>query len=428
MDDLYKIVSGDFEGTFYTHQKAAFEASSNWEGVKGNEVHLYRGELRNIQKETEYKPENLLNRESLLLHNVTNVQFHLPNKPDGENTNRIFNFDQVLLKDAVVQNSWEINGKTYGKVTGKLLGIVKEEVKPTNPQNPPPKEQGNNKPPIPPSNPTGGGPGPGFTPAPPPPGPTGTGGGIGGGPGPGFTPPPPPTGPTGTGGGPGPGFPPPQPPHPPWPPDKLGGCMNKVSGCLGNIWRLLLALLLLTILLWFLKGCWGDHQESQNCCKEKDSLQAELERIKMDVDTFKQQNDELRDSIKKEFIQDTLDEISSKVYFYGGTTRIRKISEGQIDKIVTIMKANPEMEAEIRGYFNGNYTQQLIDGKTIDVLRAERIRDLLIENGVDSNSLSAVGKGESKIDARDDYQEIEIDGDVFKWNRNMRVEIKVIKY
>jgi outer membrane protein OmpA-like peptidoglycan-associated protein len=52
----------------------------------------------------------------------------------------------------------------------------------------------------------------------------------------------------------------------------------------------------------------------------------------------------------------------------------------------------------------------------------------LIENGVDSNSLSAVGKGESKIDARDDYQEIEIDGDVFKWNRNMRVEIKVIKY
>lgn len=416
MDDLYKIVSGDFEGTFYTHQKAAFEASSNWEGVKSNEVHLYRGELKNIQKETEYKPENLLNRESLLLHNVTNVQFHLPNKPDGENTNRIFNFDQILLKDAVVQNSWEINGKTYGKVTGKLLGIVKEEVKPTNPQNPPPKDQDDNKPTQPPTLPknptggkggTGGGPGPGFTPPPPPTGPTGTGGGTGGGPGPGFTP-------------------------PPWPPstggDRFGGCMNKVSGCLGNIWRLLLALLLLTILLWFLKGCWGDHQESQNCCQEKDSLQAELERIKIDLDTIKQENDALRDSIKKEIIQDTLDEISSKIYFYRGLTRIRKISEKQIDRIVAIMKANPEMEAEIRGYYNGSNNPPNSEGKTIDLLRAESIRDLLIEKGVDSNNISSVGMGESKIDDSLYFEEIEIDGVVFKWNRNMRVEIKVIKY
>jgi len=126
MKDKFDIVSGDFEGNFYTHQKAVLSASESTIDKK-HDIHLYRGELRNIKNENEYNPEQLRNRESYLLHNVTNVQFHLEKDATGNN-NRIYNFEQILLRDAVIKESWELNGKTYGIITGKLLGKVKDEV------------------------------------------------------------------------------------------------------------------------------------------------------------------------------------------------------------------------------------------------------------------------------------------------------------
>ena len=56
------------------------------------------------------------------------------------NKNFIYNFEQILLQDAVIKESWELNDKTYGIITGKLLGKVKNEVKRpdhSNPQEPP---------------------------------------------------------------------------------------------------------------------------------------------------------------------------------------------------------------------------------------------------------------------------------------------------
>jgi outer membrane protein OmpA-like peptidoglycan-associated protein len=364
MKESFDIVSGDFEGNFFTHQKSVLSASDWNNDFKDHEIHLYRGELKNISKESVYEPEKFRNRESFLLHNVTNVQFHLQPNSDGSNSNRIFNFEQLLLRDAVVKESWELNGKTYGIITGKLLGKVKEEVSGSNSLKPKPT----------PINPD---------------------------------------------------------PPPRWPFDcsKSGnGCMSFFSGCFTNIWRMLLGLLLLLFLLWCLKGCWGKHETTQNCCVERDSLQKELEKLKIDIDKSKNENELLRDSINKKAIQDTLDEISSRVYFYGGSTRIRKISENQIDKMVQIIEENPNMEIEIRGYHNGNLAKKYENDKTIDILRAEAIRDLLIEKGIDGNSITAVGMGESLVDDSNNIQKVVIDGDEFFWNRNMRVEIKVIKF
>jgi outer membrane protein OmpA-like peptidoglycan-associated protein len=357
MKESFDIVSGDFEGNFYTHQRSILTTADWNSGLNDHEIHLYRGELKNISKESVYEPEKFRNRESLLLHNVTDVQFHLPFNSDGSNSNRIFNFDQLLLRDAVVKESWELNGKTYGIISGKLLGRVKEEISGKDPFKPIPFSAPN-VPPVPPIGPI----------------------------------------------------------------DRIK------SGCLGNIWRLVLGLLLLLLMLWLLKGCLNDNNSNQNCCIERDSLHKELEKLKIDLDTSKNENKVLRDSMSKKAIQDTLDEISSRVYFYGGTTRIRKISENQIDKMVEIITDNPNMEIEIRGYHNGNSVTKLENDKTIDVLRAEAIRDLLIEKGIEGNLITAVGMGESLVDDSKNIQKVVIDGDEFYWNRNMRVEIKIIKF
>ena len=369
MKDKFDIVSGDFEGNFYTHQKAVLSASESTIDKK-HDIHLYRGELRNIKNENEYNPEQLRNRESYLLHNVTNVQFHLEKDATGNN-NRIYNFEQILLRDAVIKESWELNGKTYGIITGKLLGKVKDEVKPPYPPPPPP-------------------------PTPPPPPPFGGCLNIGNG----CMP--------------------------------ASGCLPAVTGCLSNIWRLLLALLLLLFIIWFLKGCWDKKEESQNCCNERDSLAIENTKLQNEIDSLKRMNDNSNDSIKKENIQEELDELSSKVYFYGGTVKIRKFSDEQLNKIVQILKKYNNVEVEVRGYYNGSGSPKYIEeyNANIDVARANHIKNLLIEKGVDENLVSAVGMGESTLDKSDEdlMQKIEIDGEQFTWNRNMRVEIKIIKY
>lgn len=245
MKDKFDIVSGDFEGNFYTHQKTILTNSEFNSDEKKHDIYLYRGELSKVKEEKEYNPEQLRNRDSFLLHNVTNVQFHLDKDAAGSNNNRIYNFEQLLLRDAVIKESWELNGKTYGIITGKLLGKVKDEVKPPDPSNP---QEPTKPPPIIPDPLK-----PHTEPVIPPP----------------------------TGGSPS-------------SPNSNSGCLNigngclpAVSGCLSNIWNLLLALLLLLFFLWFLKGCWGTHLESKNCCGERDSLALENKKLNIISDSLK---------------------------------------------------------------------------------------------------------------------------------------------
>jgi len=388
MNDKFDIVSGNFRGYFYTNQKTALASGEKIPEGKMHEIHLYQGELNDVVKESEYKPETLRNRESLVLHNVTNVQFHLNSA--AESKKQIYNFEQLLLNNPVVENSWELNGKTYGIVSGNLLGKVKELSSIVGPINPPPN-------PNPPINPN-----PLINPNPTP-NPINNGGNGGGN----------------NNGGNG---------------ENKKGCLAAplalLSGCLANIWRILLFLFLLGLLFWLFKNFMGGKEINKDCCGALDSLKTENNRLKIRFDSIQKLNDNLADSIGKENIQEELDELSSKVYFYGGTVKIRKFSDEQLNKIVKVLQKNKNLEVEVRGFYNGSSLPSYIEefNASIDVARAQKIRGLLIEKGVNEGLVSAVGMGRSTIDDENVTNTVNIDGDAFQWNRNMRVEIKIVKY
>lgn len=379
MKDKFDIVSGDFEGNFYTHQKTILTNSEFNSDEKKHDIYLYRGELSKVKEEKEYNPEQLRNRDSFLLHNVTNVQFHLDKDAAGSNNNRIYNFEQLLLRDAVIKESWELNGKTYGIITGKLLGKVKDEVKPPDPSNPqePPKP-----PPIIPDPLK-----PHTEPVIPPP----------------------------TGG------------SPSFPNSNSGclnignGCLPAVSGCLSNIWNLLLALLLLLFFLWFLKGCWGTHLESKNCCGERDSLALENKKLQNEIDSLnnlieEKENDRIRDSV-----QNKISELASRIFFKKTKTVIREYSIDEIDKIISILNQYPNSKIEVHGYYDATRFESLVNTDDLDQRRANTVRDLIIEKGISSDRVIAIGKGRSTLDESESVTGYDEEGNYY--NRNMRVDI-----
>ena len=108
-----KYVSGNFIGNFFTNQKSAL---SNGEKIPDGElhhVHIYRGDLTDIEELKEFKPEEHLNRDGMLLHNVTNIQV-CPSLTSVQKEKTIYDFEEFVLKNVKVESSWEQNGKTYG--------------------------------------------------------------------------------------------------------------------------------------------------------------------------------------------------------------------------------------------------------------------------------------------------------------------------
>jgi outer membrane protein OmpA-like peptidoglycan-associated protein len=123
-----------------------------------------------------------------------------------------------------------------------------------------------------------------------------------------------------------------------------------------------------------------------------------------------------------ESIQIKLDELSSKIFFYGGVTKIREYSESDINKIVDILNKYQTIRVLIQGWHN---TAKLDKGsELLDLRRAESVRDMLVSKGISKDRMIAEGKGESKIVPTDIYDKNEF-GDIY--NKNMRVDIKIIK-
>lgn len=409
MANNFDVVSGNFRGYFYTNQKTALASGEKIPEGNIHEIHLYQGELNDVVKESEYKPETLRNRESLLLHNVTNVQFHL--NPATESKKQIYDFEQLLLNNPVVENSWEINGKTYGIVSGNLLGKVKELSSIAGPINPPPNP---NPPIIPNPNPINNG-GNGSN--------NGRGGANGG------------TNNGGNGSNNGGG-------------NNNGGTSNGggntggtgasnngcftsplsiLSGCLANMWRILLFLFLLGLMFWLFKNCKGCSKETKkDCCEE---LEIEKKKNKVLSDSLAKLSQSKQDTVKKskkEKLQDEIKELASKIYFYGGTSTIRKYSKDEINEIVYLLKNNPNIDIEVDGFFNPfdeNGKRVLnTENTTIDKERAESVKNIFIDNGIAPERINAIGKGESSQSSTLEKDE---EG---QFNNNMRVEITIIKY
>ena len=148
--------------------------------------------------------------------------------------------------------------------------------------------------------------------------------------------------------------------------------------------------------------------------------------MKEKFDSIQKLNDNRTDSIGRENIQEEIKELASKIYFYGGTSNIRKYSKDEIDEIVSLLKNNPNIDIEVAGFFNP-YDQ---NGKrannnentTIDKERAENVKNIFIDNGIAPERIKAIGKGESSQSSTLEKDE---EG---QFNNNMRVEITIIKY
>ena len=352
--DNVKIVSGDFEGNFFTNQKSVLTADEWNSASKDHAVKVYRGELRNVKEEENYNPEVLRNRESLLLHNVTNVQLHFEIEDTGTTAARIFDFEQILLVDAIVKDSWELNGKTYGVISGRFLGKIQN------------RRDGIN----------------GSL--------TGNDFSVG-----------------------------------------RNGSNNSDflnnQGCLSGIGKWLLWLSLIAGLVWMFKSCSNGDSMSGKCCEEIERLETDNQNLRNELDSLRIACDNAQDSLDNEQIQLELDQLTSKVYFLGGTITIRKISLEKLEEIAEILNKNPNLEVEVRGFHNSTgFT--LIEGQSIDKARAEEVKRILVDKGIDERRIAALGMGESTLYPSDSYEEYyDVDGEIIQWNKNMRVEIKVVK-
>jgi flagellar motor protein MotB len=124
-----------------------------------------------------------------------------------------------------------------------------------------------------------------------------------------------------------------------------------------------------------------------------------------------------------ESIQIKLDELSSNIFFYGNSTKIREYSEKDIDAIVNILKKYQTIRVLIQGWHNTSTPRVRPGEPRIDVARANSIKDMLVSKGIDVDRITSEGKGESKV-VPEDTEKNQFGDD---WNKNMRVDIKIVK-
>ena len=117
MSGSLKYVSGNFEGNFFTYQKSVLSVGEKIPDGGLHNVHVYKGDLTEVNELEDFKPEEHLNRDGMLLHNVTNIQI-TPGVNSKEKEKKIYDFDQLVIKNVEVVNSWESDNKTYGILKG----------------------------------------------------------------------------------------------------------------------------------------------------------------------------------------------------------------------------------------------------------------------------------------------------------------------
>ena len=378
-----QYLSGDFEGYFYTNQKVTLSQSDQLPTDGAHKMVLYKGELKNIGIVSEFNPQNELSRDNVYLSNIGNIQLHNSINKKVVFDKKIESFEYIVLDNVKIENSWELNDKTYGllKATlrGKLQTITSVDV-------PDDTEIFSPPPPIDPGNTT-------VKPVKP-------------------VPPAPTPGPI------------PIPPTPPAPPPGPGG---SDEGCWKWFWKILLWLMILFFIIFLFKQCnYLNNWVSDNkCCDDRERLLIENNKLRTTIDSLKQnlikQEKENNSKRKKERLQDEINRLSSKIYFNGGTTNIREISLPEINKIVRLLQYYPGLNLEIQGHYNGN-----TNTTGLDLQRANVVRDIILSKGVDPGRLTSIGLGNTNPVVDENDYSTDIYGN--KYNSNMRVDIKITKY
>lgn len=181
-------------------------------------------------------------------------------------------------------------------------------------------------------------------------------------------------------------------------------------------------LILLIFLLY--KNCFKKSTDD-SCCQEIESIRKQNDSLLLEIDSLENRiklSDSIQNDIQEENeIQDEINDISERIYFYGNSDEIRKYSKNSIKDLIEILKKYQKLNLEIQGHTNG--TNPIYKG--LDLRRAEKVKDLLIENGVDPDRLSTIGMGDNYPIVSEQSREIDPWGN--EYNANMRVEIKIIK-
>lgn len=121
--------------------------------------------------------------------------------------------------------------------------------------------------------------------------------------------------------------------------------------------------------------------------------------------------------------------VMDKIYFYPNTYSMKPGATGELNKLITYLKANPGINIEIQGHTSGNKRIQAIDdkkegsfsgsAKKLSQLRAERIKKYLMENGIAAERLIPVGYGGSQMIYPNPKTQAEA-------NKNIRVAILLL--
>lgn len=117
------IVFGEFKGRFFTRQEIGLGLTDPFPDKGEHAVHLYEGEITGARFEQEYRPDEYRKHGCMLLVNVPGILVD-PETAGTFGDKRIYTFTQLMILDPVVVRSADLNGRTYGELTGQAYGLT----------------------------------------------------------------------------------------------------------------------------------------------------------------------------------------------------------------------------------------------------------------------------------------------------------------
>ncbi len=100
------------------------------------------------------------------------------------------------------------------------------------------------------------------------------------------------------------------------------------------------------------------------------------------------------------------------INFEGGTANLLPQSKPALDELIYLLQKNPSVKIEIGGHVC------CYNDMPLSVMRAKRIYDILLSNGIEASRLTYKGYSNSKP--------IAVDSDETERTKNRRVEIKIL--
>lgn len=195
---------------------------------------------------------------------------------------------------------------------------------------------------------------------------------------------------------------------------KVGDIGNDLKrGCLDNFWRIFKYLFWILFFLFLIKTC-NKINSDKNVCDRADWMEYNLQIQKHRIDSISSGMDEM--------ITQSLANISV-IYFYQNTADFHISSKGvnsTLDRLLNIMKIFPDRRFLIIGHHSGAEIENI----NIDEIRAKKVVEYFTKSGFIENRFDILKKGDSELKTNKNVLH-DFEGRGF--NRNMRVEIRLIK-